>query len=108
MMPARHARPVAMITGAGRGIGRATAEAFAGEGYAVVLAELRPALGRRAEQALRRSGATASFVPTRTASTGVRRLPIPKPLTEAMAPATNPTTASRSESHTVSVNITWP
>ena len=67
-MAARQARPVAMITGAGRGIGRATAGAFAAEGYAVVIAELRPALGRRAARALRRSGATASFVPTDVAS----------------------------------------
>jgi NAD(P)-dependent dehydrogenase (short-subunit alcohol dehydrogenase family) len=37
---AGHATPVAIITGAGRGIGRATAKAFAAEGYAVVIAEL--------------------------------------------------------------------
>jgi NAD(P)-dependent dehydrogenase (short-subunit alcohol dehydrogenase family) len=55
---------VAVITGAGRGIGRATAEAFAGAGYAVVLAERVPGLGRRAERALRRAGADALFVPT--------------------------------------------
>lgn len=55
---------VALITGAGRGIGRATAEAFAARGYTVVLAELLPALGRRTERALKRAGAQALYLHT--------------------------------------------
>ncbi|HEU5320706.1 MAG TPA: SDR family NAD(P)-dependent oxidoreductase, partial [Methylomirabilota bacterium] len=51
-----------LVTGAGRGIGRATAEAFAAEGWAVVVAERVPALGRRTARALANAGATASFV----------------------------------------------
>ncbi len=58
------AMPVAIITGAGRGIGRASAEAFAALGYAVVIAELRAALGRRAERELAAAGRTAAFVHT--------------------------------------------
>ncbi|MDP2702835.1 MAG: SDR family oxidoreductase [Candidatus Rokubacteria bacterium] len=55
---------VVVVTGAGRGIGRATAEAFAAEGYTVIVAELRPELGRRTERALVKSGAQALFLRT--------------------------------------------
>jgi meso-butanediol dehydrogenase/(S,S)-butanediol dehydrogenase/diacetyl reductase len=60
--------PVALITGAGRGIGRATAEAFAAEGYTVILAERLPGLGKRTEQALVGAGARALFLRTDVAS----------------------------------------
>ncbi len=57
-------RPVAIVTGAGRGIGRATAEALGAKGYALVLAELMPGLGRTAERALKKAGYDAIFVQT--------------------------------------------
>lgn len=57
-----------LVTGAGRGIGRATAEVFATEGWAIVIAELAPTLGRRVERALARAGVPALFVKTDVAS----------------------------------------
>jgi NAD(P)-dependent dehydrogenase (short-subunit alcohol dehydrogenase family) len=56
--------PVALVTGAGRGIGFATAEALAAEGYRVVLAEKQAGLGRQAERRLAGRGALAMFVQT--------------------------------------------
>jgi NAD(P)-dependent dehydrogenase (short-subunit alcohol dehydrogenase family) len=56
--------PVALITGAGRGIGRATADAFASAGYAVVIAEQRASIGRAAARATSKKGTAAIFVRT--------------------------------------------
>ena len=70
----RGTAPVALITGARRGIGRATAAAFAAEGYTVILAERLAGLGKRTEQALVAEGARALFVHTDVASqVSVRR-----------------------------------
>jgi NAD(P)-dependent dehydrogenase (short-subunit alcohol dehydrogenase family) len=54
---------VAIITGAGRGIGLAGAKAFVREGAKVVVAEVNPELGKRAESVLRQSGGEALFIP---------------------------------------------
>ena len=66
---------VALVTGAGRGFGRATADALAAEGFRVILAELRPQLGRRAARALAQRGTEALFIETDVADArSVRRM----------------------------------
>ncbi len=60
----RLAGKVAFITGAGSGIGRATALLFAQEGASVVIAELAPELGRAAADEVMKAGGEALFVET--------------------------------------------
>lgn len=55
---------VAFITGAGSGIARAAARLFTQEGAKVVIAELKPELGRAAEQWVREPGGDATFIET--------------------------------------------
>jgi len=52
----------ALITGAARGIGLACAQRLAGDGAAVMLADIDEAAGEAAAQALRAQGARAAFV----------------------------------------------
>src|SRR4030095_9157950 len=53
---------VALITGGGSGIGRATAELFAREGAKVVVADFNIDAGREVVQAIHKSGKEASVV----------------------------------------------
>jgi len=53
---------VAMITGAGSGMGRAAARLFAAEGASVVVAEVNPDTGPTIEREIRDAGGTAAFV----------------------------------------------
>ena len=55
---------VALITGAGTGIGCAAGRLFVGEGARVAIAELKPELGRVAERTLRDAGGDALFIET--------------------------------------------
>lgn len=55
---------VAFITGAGSGIARAAARLFALAGARVIIAELKPELGRASEAAVREAGGDATFIET--------------------------------------------
>lgn len=61
---------VAIITGAGRGIGEATARAMAAEGAAIVVAEKDAATGAGVAASLIESGGRAIFVETDVADSG--------------------------------------
>lgn len=55
---------VAIVTGAGAGIGRACVERFAKEGARVVIAEIDETTGRAVEAAMKAQGHDCLFVPT--------------------------------------------
>ncbi len=55
---------VAFITGAGSGIARAAARLFATAGARVVIAEIKPELGRASENRVREAGGDAVFIET--------------------------------------------
>ena len=61
-MPGRLEDKVALITGAGSGIGRASARAFAREGARVVVVDVDEAAGRATVEGLSAAGGSAAFV----------------------------------------------
>jgi NAD(P)-dependent dehydrogenase (short-subunit alcohol dehydrogenase family) len=63
-------RKVAFVTGAGSGIGRATARLFAARGYATVLVDLNEDGGRETEAAIRAAGGEATFIAANVADDG--------------------------------------
>jgi NAD(P)-dependent dehydrogenase (short-subunit alcohol dehydrogenase family) len=56
------ASKVALITGAGSGFGRASAQLFAREGCKVVVVDLREDVGRETVSAIQADGGEARFV----------------------------------------------
>jgi NAD(P)-dependent dehydrogenase (short-subunit alcohol dehydrogenase family) len=67
-MEPRFAGKRIIVTGAGRGLGFAFAERVGREGAEVVIAEIDPALGQRAEKTLSALGIAARFIQTDIAS----------------------------------------
>lgn len=63
-MGTKHVGPVAIVTGGAAGIGRAAAEALAGRGAAVVVADVEEREGERTVETLRADGHHALFVAT--------------------------------------------
>jgi dihydroanticapsin dehydrogenase len=61
---------VAVVTGGGDGIGKATCELFVEEGAAVVIAEKNPETGKRTAQEICRNGGKAHFIATDVADEG--------------------------------------
>ena len=68
-MAGRLAGKVAIITGAGGGIGRACSLAFAREGASVVLAEVNPDSGKETAEAVRAAGGSVLFAQTDVSNT---------------------------------------
>ena len=66
---------VAIVTGGGAGIGRATCELFAEEGAAVIIAERNPQTGRETAEQIQHKGGHALFIETDVADeASVRRM----------------------------------
>ncbi len=59
----RFENKIAIITGAGDGIGFKIAESFAAEGATVVIAEINEVAGKRAEEKIKAQRGKAMFVP---------------------------------------------
>ena len=64
----RHQDKVIIVTGGGRGLGRAYVQRLAAEGARVAIAEIDPSAGSSAAEEVRKSGADAVFIETDVSS----------------------------------------
>src|SRR5207247_7418282 len=64
----RHSDKVIIVTGAGRGLGRAYADRLANEGARIAIAEIDQAAGRSAAEEVSKSGGEAIFIETDVSS----------------------------------------
>ena len=64
----RFANDVAIVTGAGQGIGLCLAQALAGQGARLVIADIDEQAGRQAARSITEQGGRARFVPTDVSS----------------------------------------
>jgi glucose 1-dehydrogenase len=69
----RFADQVVIVTGGAQGIGRACVEAFAGEGAAVVIADIEAEGGQKAAEAISARGGRARFIQTDVGDAGQAR-----------------------------------
>ena len=95
----------ALVTGGARGLGEGMARALARAGAAVVIGDIREDLGKSAADELRRSGASAEFVPLDVTAEASWTQATPTP---PVAPSTRSVSADSRRARTKSIRRAVP